>query len=120
MITCIETSIIINGDGDDDDEDDINWKRCRWQYRDLFSGQRRGVVAAAAPGRDGTGRLFVLDDGGGGLRTKCLTDKNSNPKRTTHHLEPFLWSAGRVTPAWRDFAIKQRKLSPTWAVSITA
>lgn len=30
-----------------------------------------------------------------------------------------LWSAGRVTPAWRDFAIK-RKLSPTWAVSITA
>lgn len=31
-----------------------------------------------------------------------------------------LWSAGRVTPAWRDFAIKQRKLSPTWAVSITA
>lgn len=24
MITCIETSIIINGDGDDDDNDDIN------------------------------------------------------------------------------------------------
>lgn len=64
------------------------------------------VADAAASSKAGT-TVFVLER----LSAQAISNRTQP--------EP-LWSAGRVTPAWRDFAIKQRKLSPTWAVSITA